>query len=118
MKLLKKKVQLSTKNTAKEKPARKSNTDNKLPPDTYKDEITPIELVVDDRKKIVISVKRGGDLGLPMVDIRVFATTETYTGFTKKGINLPLGMLVDLTDSLIEVQDLCEEKKLFEEEGE
>ena len=55
-----------------------------LPPDEYKDEIPPKEIVLDENGKLVISVKRGGEFGLPCVDIRHYATTERFTGFTKK----------------------------------
>ena len=68
-------------------------TKRKLPPDAYEDEFTPLELEVDDTRKFVLSVKRGGDLGLPMCDVRQYQTTELYTGFTKKGINFPIELL-------------------------
>lgn len=84
----------------------------KLPPDDYKDEITPKELLLDETGKLVISVKRGGDYGLPHVDIRHFVTTERFTGFTKKGVNFPLEFLYELMDLLKEVSDECDRKGL------
>ena len=83
-----------------------------LPPDEYKDEIEPKEMYVDETGKLVISVKRGGDYGLPHVDIRHFVTTERYTGFTKKGINFPLEFLYELIDLLNEVSEECDRKGL------
>lgn len=83
-----------------------------LPPDDYEDEITPKELVLDESGKLVISVKRGGYYGLPHVDIRHYATTERFTGFTKKGVNFPLEVLYDLIDLLHEVSDECDQKGL------
>lgn len=83
-----------------------------LPPDDYKDEITPKELVLDESGKLIISVKRGGDYGLPHVDIRHYVTTERFTGFTKKGVNFPLEVLYDLIDLLHEVSDECDRKGL------
>lgn len=83
---------------------------SKLPSDEYKDEIEPREIELDENGKLVISVKRGGDYGLPCVDIRYFATTERYTGFTKKGVNFPLELLYDLVDILREVSDECDER--------
>ena len=83
-----------------------------LPPDDYRDEIVPKELVLDETTKLVISVKRGGDYGLPHVDIRHFVTTERFTGFTKKGINFPLEFLLELMDMLHEVSDECDRKGL------
>ena len=84
----------------------------KLPPDEYKDEIPPKEIVLDETGKLVISVKRGGDYGLPHVDIRHYVTTERYTGYTKKGINFPLEFLYELVDLLNEVSDECDRKGL------
>lgn len=83
-----------------------------LPPDDYKDEIEPKEIVLDETGKLVISVKRGGEYGLPCVDIRHFVTTERFTGFTKKGVNFPLEFLLELVDLLREVSDECDEKGL------
>ena len=85
-----------------------------LPPDAYKDEIEPIELEVDETRKFVLSVKRGGEFGLPMCDVRQFQTTELYTGFTKKGINFPIELLPDLIELLQEVYNASEEKGLIE----
>lgn len=87
-----------------------------LPADVYKDEIEPIDLEVDETRKFVISVKRGGEFGLPMCDIRQFQTTDLYTGFTKKGVNFPIGLLPDLIELLQVAYSECEEKGLTEEE--
>lgn len=87
-------------------------TSKQLPPDEYKDEITPKELVLDESNKLVVSVKRGGDYGLPHVDIRHYVTTERYTGYTKKGVNFPLEFLYELVDMLQEASDECDRKGL------
>lgn len=84
-----------------------------LPADVYKDEIDPIDLEIDETRKFVISVKRGGEFGLPMCDIRQYQTTELYTGFTKKGINFPIELLPDLIELLQVAYGNCEEKKLI-----
>ena len=86
---------------------------NSLPSDEYKDEIEPIDLVVDENRKIVLSVKRGGEDGLPMCDVRQFQTTDTYTGFTKKGVNFPVELLPDLIELLQVVYDECDENELI-----
>ena len=91
----------------------KKKKSNKLPPDAYRDEIEPIDLEVDDTRKFVLSVKRGGEFGLPMCDIRQFQTTDVYTGFTKKGINFPVELLPDLIELLQVVYGECEEKELL-----
>lgn len=102
----------ATQTAPEEEKKKKTRSPNTLPPDVYEDEIDPIDVAVDDSRKIVLSVKRGGELGLPMCDIRQFQTTEVYTGFTKKGINIPLEVLPDLIELLQVVYQDCEEKKL------
>ena len=117
MKVLKRKGLLKLDEQVKEEPKkqRKSNTDNKLPSDEYKDEIEPKEIVLNEDGKLIVSVKRGGAYGLPRVDIRFYATTEVYTGFTKKGINIDLDMLPDLLEILKDAEKESEEKGLFDE---
>lgn len=95
------------KETAKEKTKK-----NKLPPDTYHDEVTPLELVIDETMKLIFTVKRGGELGLPRVDIRQYVTTEAYTGFTKKGINFPLEFMLEFMDKVEELNSECDAKGL------
>lgn len=99
---------------AKSQKAEKEKKSNKLPPDAYKDEIEPLDLEVDETRKFVLSVKRGGEFGLPMCDVRQYQTTELYTGFTKKGINFPVELLPDLIELLQVVYEACEEKGLIE----
>lgn len=94
------------------KPEKKETKKRDLPADVYKDEIDPIDLEIDETRKFVISVKRGGEFGLPMCDVRQFQTTELYTGFTKKGINFPIELLPDLIELLQVAYGECEEKKL------
>lgn len=91
------------------------NSDFNNTSDEYKDLISPIEIPLDENGKLVISVKRGGLYGLPKVDIRLFATTEVYTGFTKKGVNFDLEKLPELVTRLSEVEETCNEKDLFNE---
>lgn len=107
------KIQRTPIEEKKPEPVKKEEKQYKtLPPDEYKDEITPKEIILDETGKLVISVKRGGDYGLPHVDIRHFVTTERYTGFTKKGVNFPLEFLYELMDLLQEVSDECDRKGL------
>lgn len=82
---------------SKQKRASKKN----IGKDEYRDLIEPLELIVNDSYKLVFSVKRAGELGLPSVDIRQYSTTEVYTGFTKKGILIPLDRFIE------EFQDVC-----------
>lgn len=87
----------------------------KLPPDTYKPLFDPSVVEIDENRQVYVNVQRGGEEGLPLVDIRIYQTTEAYTGFTKKGINIPLSMLPDLLQTLQDVSDTAEEKGLYEE---
>lgn len=117
--LTRRKVNVPITNTVKEeetapKKTRKSHA-NSLPSDTYLDEIAPCEIPLNSDGKLVVSVKRGGDLGLPRVDIRFFATTDVYTGFTKKGVNFNLDKLPELKAVLCDVIEECDEKGLFED---
>ena len=89
-----------------------SKSEGRLPSDEYKDEIEPKEIVLDENGKLIISVKRGGEYGLPCVDIRHYVTTERFTGFTRKGVNFPLELLLELVDTLREVSDECDRKGL------
>lgn len=109
-----------TKPEPKKEETKKKSTKSKkeLPADVYKDEIEPIDLEIDETRKFVISVKRGGEYGLPMCDVRQFQTTELYTGFTKKGINFPIELLPDLIELLQVAYSECEEKGLTEETSE
>ena len=101
----------STKSPKKE--TKETKKKKELPADVYKDEIEPIELEIDETRKFVVSVKRGGEFGLPMCDIRQFQTTELYTGFTKKGVNFPIELLPDLIEILHVAYGACEEKELL-----
>lgn len=114
MKLLKRPTMLKAEEPAKkeEKKTKKSSKNN-LPADTYVDEFEPLELPIDDTRKFIISVKRGGEMGLPMCDVRQYQTTEVYTGFTKKGINFPIEYLPDLFEILQEAYNKCVEKNLL-----
>ena len=100
--------------TVEEKPVEKKPEVKELPPDDYEDEIPAKELEIDESNKLVFSVRRGGEFGLPLVDIRHYITTERFTGFTRKGISFPLELLLDLADILREVSDECDEKGLLD----
>ena len=110
--LLKVEETKSTKSSKKETKETKKKK-KELPEDVYKDEIEPIELEIDETRKFIVSVKRGGEFGLPMCDIRQFQTTELYTGFTKKGVNFPIELLPDLIEILHVAYGACEEKELL-----
>lgn len=113
------KILKPNKSQAKVKAANKKQASKKLPPDTYEPMIKAVNVDVDEARHFVINVQRsnGGDndMGLPCVDIRTYQTTEAYTGYTKKGINLPLDILPDLIEALQEVSETCESKGFYKE---
>jgi hypothetical protein len=117
MKVLRKKVIVDIpreKVTPKEEePKRRKSNKNNLPKDEYREEFEPLRLPIDESMDLVISVKRGGELGLPHVDIRQYLHTEVYTGFTKKGINIPVEFLLDLEEMLEKVHEECEKRDLL-----
>ena len=118
LKPLPRKPMLKPEDNIPEKVKNKSSDEGKkprkqLPSDEYKDEVEPLEVEVDENRKIILSVKRGGEFGLPMCDVRQFQTTEMYTGFTKKGINFPIELLPDLITELRNIQEACEEKEIL-----
>ena len=98
------------KEEVKEKPKKKGN---KLPPDTYKTEFDPFRIFVDEYSELNIEVKRGGADGLPRLDLRHYQTTDYYTGFTQKGINIPIELLDDLIEVLEFVKEECERRELL-----
>ena len=92
---------------AEEKPKQK----NTLPKDEYPDLIDKRELVLGDTNKLVFSVSRGGEYGLPMIDIRHYAMNNPkYSGPTKKGIRFSLEMLYSLMEILEDIDKECDEK--------
>lgn len=108
------------------KKQRKSNK-NTLPPDTYKPMFKPTRILVretpskNDPTKMVkqyleISVKRFGEdeENEPMVYVQMYQESEKYTGYMKgKTVYLPLEMLYDFIDSLTDVSEECDKRKIF-----
>lgn len=88
---------------------------NKLPPDVYFDLIEPVEIKLNDAQSLMVSIKRGGEFGLPRVDIRLFVHTEVHEGYTHKGVTFNLDKLPELKSVLCDAIDEADEKGLFEE---
>lgn len=86
----------------------KGNKAKKLPPDVYGDEIEPLEIELESGK-IMIRVKRGGEYGLPRLDIRYYAKNQRYEGYTRSGINIPIDCLPELVADLYIVLNECED---------
>ncbi len=58
-------------------------------------------VALDDNSSIQIAIKRGGDLGLPMVDIRLFSDFNSSSKEpTKKGVSIPLENFPEVIDGL------------------
>lgn len=110
-----KKTGLRLKVTQEEDTKKRTTKKSSLPPDEYKQEFEPLELEISETTKIVFSVSRKGDLGLPHFDIRVYTDTEKYTGPTKSGINIPVEYLLEFSEIIEKISDLCDKKGLFEE---
>lgn len=119
-KALKKPQLINLKAEEKKSPKKEVKQETKKPPkytekDEYKDLIEPIDIEIpdEDTRKFVVSVKRGGEFGLPMCDLRQKQMTDLYTGFTKKGINFPIELLPDIIEVLQVVYSECEELGLY-----
>ena len=84
-------------------------------PDEYKEEFPSSDIVLNEEVKLVIQCKRGGEMGLPFVDVRTYVCNDNYTGFTKKGITLPVDRLNELVTKLSQLYKNCEEKGLLNE---
>jgi len=94
------------KSAPKEEPKKttpKKETTKELPPDTYKPMLKERELQISDTAKLVFSVSRKGDDGLPHIDIRLHITSEQYTGLTKKGINFDTEYLYDFMEIVADI---------------
>lgn len=89
----------------------------KLPDDIYKNigEEKKMVVAVTEKVKISVGVKvtRGGDEGLPMIDIREFIESERYTGYTRKGVVIPLSEYPLFLEMLNEVLNHPEVQKAY-----
>ena len=84
-------------------------------PDEYKEEFPSSDIALNDEVKLVIQCKRGGEMGLPFVDVRTYVTNDKFVGFTKKGITLPVDKLNELATKLSQLYENCREKGLLNE---
>ena len=89
--------------------------------DFYPDEFDPEVIPVDTNRDIKLSVRRQGEMGLPHIDMRVWAHTDLYTGFTKQGFSVPVEQIRDIVVALEKVERECHRRNLMyygEEESE
>ncbi|MBO8161118.1 MAG: hypothetical protein H0Z24_05730 [Thermosipho sp. (in: Bacteria)] len=76
----------------------------------YEQIISPKELEISDKSKLVFSVSKAEDSNIPHLDIRLHVTSNKYTGLTKKGINFPIEWLPDFLEILDKIDRECAEK--------
>ena len=79
--------------------------------DDYPDMIELVEVKVSDDTCYKITIKRGGDLGLPQIEIREWKETKKFSGYTKRGIVVPCSALELFSDAVVRVFDLADEKE-------
>lgn len=106
------KVKTRTENQVKTAKEKKSLADLK---DTYDDLIGNKIVNVDETTDFHISIKRGGEYGLPELQVREFKQTKTFQGITKRGIDIPLNVLEEVSDLLVKLFDEVEEKGYINE---
>ena len=82
-------------------PKKKSKSEN----------IKEIWIGVNDSTKIRIELTEFK--GVNRFDIREYVETEKYTGFTKKGINLPTEFLEEIYNSLGKILETAKSEDLF-----
>lgn len=78
--------------------------------DDYPDMIDPVEVRVSDDTSIKITIKRGGDFGLPQLEVREWKDTAKFSGYTKRGIAVPCSVLEEFSDAVVKMFDLVEER--------
>ena len=93
----------------------KEDLHSTLPPDTYEPLLPPRVIQVDDKNKIILQVRRGGEYGLPEVDIRIKTMTKRGDEvYTKKGFTLPVEALEEFSDTCVRLFDDIEEHNIIE----
>lgn len=98
----------------KEAPKAESKKKTKFE-DKYTPEFDPVEVVMSDKYKLILTVQRDNENGLLELDIRTYQTTDLYTGFTKKGVRVPLEKVANLESAVYDILEKCEEHDLMEE---
>lgn len=85
----------------------------------YKDDytcMTGTKIVnLDKDTDLHLTIKRGGEYGLPELQVREFKCTKTFKGVTKRGIDIPLNVLEEVSDLLVRFFDDVEEKGYINE---
>lgn len=114
MALLKRKVVKPKVSKEAEVKAAQREMCRKNPDFYYKDEIPKKVMDLNEKTKLIFSVRRSNsdEFGLPWVDMRLYVTTPNYTGYTKQGFCFPLERLEEVMETLQAVDNECSEKGL------
>ena len=99
----------------KQQAPKKDNRSYKKSDDEYKNTIIGEFELTPEKSKIVFSLCRNGEFGLPHFDIRLHIKTLSYVGPTRMGVQIPLNLIDNFIDLINKVYDVAEEKKLFDE---
>jgi len=75
--------------------------------------VKEIWIKVSDSRKLRLEVSEFN--GIHRVDIREYLETERYTGFTKKGVNVPTEYLEELYNGLGVLLETVKKEGLFNE---
>jgi hypothetical protein len=67
------------------------------------------EMTVSDKAKLVFSVSKTEE-GEPHVDIRLWLTSERYSGPTREGVNFNIENMEEFMSILEDLNSECEEK--------
>lgn len=85
--------------------------------DEYKDEVESVDVQLAEKTVLNVSCKRGGDYGLPFVNMRIFyrsdATGNEYRP-TKTGLTFKLEMLESVIEALQKIDERCHKAKVGE----
>lgn len=60
--------------------------------------VTEEEVVISDSKKVVIMLDRNTKNNKMFLGLREYITSDSYTGFTQKGVNIPVTSQSDLSN--------------------
>ena len=68
-------------------------------------EISKGIIIIDDSRQILLRVSKNKVNKKTYLDVREYVTTDRYTGYSRKGVNIPLSKAEDLSDGLRKLLD-------------
>ena len=122
-----KKLQRPEQQVAQTETKKNTKKENTLPSAFYEPMFPPVRILVREtpsnkdatktvKQYLELSVKRydDDDENAPMVYIQMYQESDFYTGYLKgKTIYLPLEMLYDLIDTLNDLSEECDKRKIW-----